>query len=121
MNVQKLRGLFNRKFINRPEHVTFTVVAFLLALMFVLLLVAVGFLLLMSHSKPIPFLDNDGRPLAGSISEKIKIQINGVDQGMIIKAKNIRNPVLLYLHGGMPDYFLTQRYPTGLDDNFVVV
>jgi hypothetical protein len=22
--------------------------------------------------------------------------------------------VLLYLHGGMPDYFLTQKYPTGL-------
>ena len=111
----------NRKFTNRREHLTLTVVAFLFALMFVLVLVAVGVLLLLSPGKPNPFLDNNGRSLAGSISEKIKIQINGVDQGMIIKAKNIRNPVLLYLHGGMPDYFLTQRYPTGLDDNFVVV
>ena len=32
-----------------------------------------------------------------------------------------RNPVLLYLHGGMPDYFLTQKYPTGLEDYFTVV
>lgn len=31
------------------------------------------------------------------------------------------NPVLLYLHGGMPDYFLTQQYPTGLDELFTVV
>jgi pimeloyl-ACP methyl ester carboxylesterase len=29
--------------------------------------------------------------------------------------------VLLYLHGGIPDYFLTQRYPTGLEDIFTVV
>jgi pimeloyl-ACP methyl ester carboxylesterase len=29
--------------------------------------------------------------------------------------------VLLYLHGGMPDYFLTQKYPTGLEDYFTVV
>ncbi len=38
-----------------------------------------------------------------------------------IKGKNERNPVLLYLHGGVPDYFLTQRYPTGLDEIFTVV
>jgi len=44
-----------------------------------------------------------------------------VEQGMFIKSKDINNPVLLYLHGGMPDYFLTQKYPTGLEDYFTVV
>ena len=29
--------------------------------------------------------------------------------------------MLLYLHGGMPDYFLTEKYPTGLEDDFTVV
>ena len=29
-------------------------------------------------------------------------------------------PVLLYLHGGMPEYFLTERYPTGLEAEFIV-
>jgi pimeloyl-ACP methyl ester carboxylesterase len=49
------------------------------------------------------------------------ININGIEQGMFIKSKNEENPVLLYLHGGMPDYFLTERYPTGLEDYFTVV
>ena len=71
--------------------------------------------------KPKPFLDENGKPLPGSISEKIFVDINGVKQGMFIKSKNINNPVLLYLHGGMPDYFLTEKYPTGLEDYFTVV
>ena len=92
-----------------------------IAALFVLLLVPVGVLLFVSPGTPTPFIDDSGRPLAGSISEKIKVNINGVKQGMFIKGKNTRNPVLLYLHGGMPDYFLTERYPTGLDEDFTVV
>ena len=78
-------------------------------------------LMAMSPGKPPPFLDESGKFLEGSISEKIYIDINGVKQGMFIKGKDASNPVLLYLHGGMPDYFLTQKYPTGLEDYFTVV
>jgi hypothetical protein len=35
-----------------------------------------------------------------------------VKQGMIIESKDASNRVLLYLHGGMPDYFLSKKYPT---------
>ena len=28
---------------------------------------------------------------------------------------------MLYLHGGLPDYFLTRKYPTGFEDHFTVV
>jgi pimeloyl-ACP methyl ester carboxylesterase len=59
--------------------------------------------------------------MAAPISEKIKVIINGAEQGMFIRGKNARNPVLLYLHGGIPDYFLSTRYPTGLDEYFTVV
>lgn len=75
----------------------------------------------MSSGERKPFLDASGKPLADSISEKIKININGALQGMFIKGKNTRNPVLLYLHGGMPDYFLAAYHPTGLDEAFTVV
>ncbi|MFO7655659.1 MAG: alpha/beta hydrolase [Bacteroidales bacterium] len=68
-----------------------------------------------------PFLDNQGNQIAGSISEKIFTTIGGVQQGMFIKSKNRENPVLLYLHGGLPDYHLTRKYPTGLEDYFTVV
>ena len=82
----------------------------------------VGLLMLWSYpGKPKPFVDEHGDPLPGSISEKIYLSINGVEQGMFIKGKDVRNPVLLYLHGGMPDYFLTQKYPTGLEDSFTVI
>ena len=40
---------------------------------------------------------------------------------MFITGKNINNPVLLFLHGGMPVLFLIQKYPTGLENYFTVV
>lgn len=93
------------------------IISALLACMFVLL----GVLLLLSSGKQIPFVDENGKPLAGSISEKIYLDINGVKQGMFIKSKNASHPVILYVHGGLPEYFLTRRYPTGLEDYFTVV
>ena len=94
----------------------------ILATLFACLLSLVGALWLWSRKKPKPFADENRRPLAGSISEKIHVNINGVEQGMFIKSKDETAPVLLWLHGGpgMPDYFLTQRYPTGLEDSFTV-
>lgn len=90
-------------------------------LVFVLIFILFGLLLLISPGKPAPFVDKSGKVLEKSISEKIYVNINGVKQGMFIKSKDASNPVLLYLHGGMPDYFLTQKYPTGLEDYFTVV
>ena len=84
-------------------------------------LALVGVVLWWSPGRPTPFLGDNGKPLPGSISEKIHVNINGVEQGTFIKGKDSGNPVLLYLHGGMPDYFLTQDYPTGLDEYFTVV
>jgi pimeloyl-ACP methyl ester carboxylesterase len=84
-------------------------------------LLIVGAVYVNSSRQPKPFLDKDGKPVTGSISEKMFREINGVKQGMFIKGRSLSNPVLLYLHGGMPDFFLTQRYPTGLDDHFTVV
>jgi pimeloyl-ACP methyl ester carboxylesterase len=58
--------------------------------------------------------------LANSSSEKVFVPINGVNQGMFLRSTNEQHPVLLYLHGGLPEYFLTQRYPTGLENVFTV-
>lgn len=92
----------------------------LLSILLACMLILVVVLLAWSPGKPKPFLDENGSQLVGSTSEKIYVNINSVQQGMFIKSKDARHPVLLYLHGGMPDYFLTQRYSTGLEDCFTV-
>ena len=88
-----------------------------------LIIVIIVVLLLSSKGKSVPLHDDQGNPIPGSISEKVFMEINGVKQGMFIKSNDASNPVLLFLHGGpgMPEYFLTKNYPTGLDDEFTVV
>ena len=93
----------------------------LLSIPATIILILVVVLWMFSPGKPVPFLKDNENLLPNSISEKIFINIGGVDQGMFIKSKNKENPVLLYLHGGIPDYFLTRKYPTGLEDCFTVV
>lgn len=85
------------------------------------LIILAGVLQVVNPGKPQPFLDQQGNRLNGSLSEKIFMEIGGVSQGMFIKSKNLGNPILLYLHGGIPDYFLTQKYSTSLEEYFTVV
>ena len=117
MTNKKIKRPPIKSLVRKVIHIMLTIPAVLLVCVFIL----VGLLLACSPGKPEPFVDENGRLLAGSISEKIFVNINGVQQGMIIKSKDITNPVLLYVHGGMPDFFLTQKYPTGLEEHFTVV
>ncbi|BAL00103.1 hypothetical protein OBV_29040 [Oscillibacter valericigenes Sjm18-20] len=80
-------------------------------------------LLILSPGQMKQFTNENGEVLKNSLSEKIFTEINGVKMGMIIESKNILNPILLFVHGGpgMPEYWLTDKYPTGLEDYFTVV
>lgn len=104
--------------LRKAKNIMWTLLGFFL----VVSLLSLGILLAWCPGQPQPFLDENGKLLVGSLSEKIHVQINGVDQGMFIKSRNIHNPVLLFVHGGpgMPEYWLTQRYPIGLEDHFTV-
>jgi pimeloyl-ACP methyl ester carboxylesterase len=84
------------------------------------ILIFVGLLNLPGRRRPKSLLDENGRPLRGSISDKTFVDINGVRLGMFIESKDATHPVLLFLHGGLPEYFLTERYPTGLENDFTV-
>jgi pimeloyl-ACP methyl ester carboxylesterase len=92
-----------------------------IASMLAVVLILIAALLALSPGTVKPIMGADGRPVPGSLSEKVFVDINGVKQGMFIQSRNPANPVLLYLHGGMPDYFLSEEYPTGLEDVLTVV
>jgi len=97
----------------------------LLLSLIAILVFAAGFWgLLLSWSPGVvkPVLDGNGRSAKGAVSEKIFVRINGVEQGMFIRSADAGNPVLLFVHGGpgMPEYFLDEQYPTGLEKYFTV-
>ena len=96
----------------------------LLAGLVLLLLATAAFLFLVilinSPGRPRPVVDAQGAVIPGSIAEKIMIPVTDGELGCVIKSADPAAPVLLYLHGGIPDYFLTQKYPTGLERIFTV-
>ena len=95
-------------------------ILFSIALGFFLVLTSI--LLVYSPGKIELYLDNDGRPIPESISEKIFVNIGQVKQGMFIKSRNVKNPILLYVHGGpaFPNYFLIDKFKPRLEDYFTV-
>jgi pimeloyl-ACP methyl ester carboxylesterase len=91
---------------------------------FVVLLVGImAYLVAVSPGQPRPVVDAAGQAIAGSLSERVFVEINGVRQGMIIQSADPSNPVLLVLHGGpgLPTFFLNGTHPTGLEQDFTVV
>ncbi len=69
-----------------------------------------------------PIIGPDGEPLPGGIAELATIPIGGHGQAMMIRGRNIENPVLLYLAGGPGGTDLgAMRADTGLEQHFVVV
>jgi pimeloyl-ACP methyl ester carboxylesterase len=82
-----------------------------------------GILRVWSPGEPAGLVDDAGLPIAGSISERVFVDINGFRQGMFIQTTNITHPVLLFVHGGpgMPEFFLNTTRPAGLERDFTIV
>lgn len=96
-------------------------ITILLAILVGLILIITSILLFLSPGKLNQYTDKNGKQIIGSISEKVYVTIGGIKQGMFIKSKDETHPVLLILHGGIPMYYLSEKYPTGLEDFFTVV
>jgi pimeloyl-ACP methyl ester carboxylesterase len=69
---------------------------------------------------PVTGAGRRGRVMPHGICEKRFLDVNRTRQGMFLRGNDVGNPVLLYLHGGLPEYFLTERRPTALEDCFTV-
>jgi pimeloyl-ACP methyl ester carboxylesterase len=69
-----------------------------------------------------PVIGPDGEPLPGSIAEITSIPIGGQEQTIMVRGRDIDNPVLLYLAGGPGGTDLgAMRADVGLEQYFVVV
>jgi len=80
------------------------------------------FLFAVSPGRALPFRDETGKIIRGSISEKIFVNINGFNTGMFIKGIDSTKPLLLFIHGGpgMPEYAVSRKYDQILEKHFVV-
>jgi len=70
-----------------------------------------------------PIVDTNGLVVPESIASLERVYIGDMDQWLLIRGRDRRNPVLLWLHGGpgaaqMP---IARHFNTGLEDHFVVV
>jgi pimeloyl-ACP methyl ester carboxylesterase len=70
-----------------------------------------------------PILDANDQPIPGSIATLEKVQLNGSQQWVSIRGKDMNKPVLLFLAGGPGGSQLVteRRVLAGLEDHFVVV
>ena len=69
-----------------------------------------------------PIVGSDSEPLPGSIAEIITVPIGGHNQTLMIRGRNVENPVLLYLAGGPGGTDLgAMRADVSLEQYFVVV
>ncbi len=95
----------------------------LLSIIFLCIIACLAVLLTLSPGELTQFTDENGNRLENSIYEKVFVEVNNIEMGMIIKGKDVSNPLLLFVHGGpgMTEYFLQENYPTGLEDYFTVV
>ncbi|WP_144281997.1 alpha/beta fold hydrolase [Chryseobacterium echinoideorum] len=60
---------------------------------------------------------------ANSVNEYNRIVLNGVEHGVFIKSNNVKNPVLLILHGGpgFSDFYFWQTHNKDLERRYTVV
>lgn len=85
--------------------------------LFLILLIGTLIYLKQPYTPPIQNAQGD------SISSLEQIELNGTKQWILIRGRDVSNPILLFLHGGpgMPIMYLSHAFQRPLEDNFVVV
>jgi proline iminopeptidase len=69
------------------------------------------------------FRNADGSPLANSIAVVERWRVNGVDESIILRGRDLSNPILIWLHGGpgSSETPLLRVMNGALEDHFTVV
>ncbi len=105
------------------------IIKIVLVLVVILILVLAGFFVIcaVKGSKNVmQFTDENGQILEDSIAERVTIPVNGRDNTMIIRGRDSKKPVILFISGGpgVPQYWLNEayqyKYPNHIEDEYVV-
>ncbi|UCG52086.1 MAG: alpha/beta hydrolase [Candidatus Latescibacterota bacterium] len=69
------------------------------------------------------FEGDDGEVLKGSVASLETVNLGGLDQHVLIRGRDMTQPVLVFLHGGpgMPMMYLAHAFQAELENHFVVV
>lgn len=88
----------------------------------ILVLVAGAVISTRTASTP-PFRDGAGKVVEGSVASLEEIELGGYKQTVLIRGRDVRNPVLLYLHGGpgSSELPLVRHFNAVLEDHYIVV
>jgi pimeloyl-ACP methyl ester carboxylesterase len=95
---------------------------FIVVLILLLLALPLVLLRIISPGKTPPIRDTKGKLVTGSIAVIERVSIGGTEQAMIIRGHNVKNPVLLYLHGGpgTPEFAFIRKEFTELEKHFTI-
>lgn len=90
---------------------------------FWLLIVCLFILIQFMPSWTPPIRDESGAIVPNSVSILKKVELGGIEQSILIRGKDRRNPILLFLHGGpgYPQIGYARNYQRELENDFVVV
>ncbi|MBN1962508.1 MAG: alpha/beta hydrolase [Deltaproteobacteria bacterium] len=113
----KIRGAGSIK--KMVAHVLLLVFAFVVV---ALLLVTVCVLISNSRRYTPAFLDTNNETITQSIASFEDIKLGNYPQAVLLRAKNINNPILLYLHGGpgATELPLVRHFNSALENHFIV-
>lgn len=93
-------------------------------IIFVIIFVLVTFILLITKKTyTSPFVDKSGNIIKNSVAEQLYLTLGGIKQWVLLRGRNVNNPILIFLHGGpgVSLQTLFRYFHHDLENHFIVV
>lgn len=101
----------------------FKILLYILGVTLIIVLALAINLWIKSPGKAEPITNTKGEIINGSISSVEKVMLGGLEQYLIIRAKDTTKPVMLFLHGGpgSPEYAFMKNTNQTIENDFLMV
>ena len=101
------------------RHIAFHILRVIITVIFALIFGAMSFVIGMRNVRYMSHYAN----LQNGVDEGIYVPLNGQEQYVLMTGADVKNPVIVYLHGGpsSPDSYVTYSFADDLTDDFTFV